>query len=240
MIELITLRARSTILSISSALKRVTSRKSETFTAVKAFAASGSVTSLLSGDECFEKFDLSYYGSPSETGGFSAYHQMKAVFDLCKNYAENFKPSTVSLLFRGSPGVGKTYLSACIARVVAGKGYSVCYDTAASALEAFELRKFARDPETAETAGVKVRRMLDCDLMILDDLGTEMTTYISISALYTLINTRLLTGKPTIISTNLLDDELEKRYSPQICSRIQGEYSTLQFAGADARRRNKG
>ena len=192
---------------------------------------------LRTGDECFERFDLGYYdAAPDPVTGISPRSSMKFVLDTCREYAANFSPRSLDLLFQGGTGLGKTFLSASIARVVADRGFSVCYDTAASALEAFELRKFARDAETAELASVKVERMLGCDLMILDDLGTEMPTVMSVSALYTLINTRLVHGKKTIISTNLTDEELERRYSQQICSRIEGEFTKLRFVGRDIRR----
>lgn len=186
---------------------------------------------LRSGDECFDNFDLSLYGENR--------FAMEFVFNTCRAYANEFSQSSMNMLFQGGTGLGKTFLSACIARVVAEKGFSVCYDTAVSALEAFEMRKFARDIEAADKASVKVSRMLDCDLMILDDLGTEMTTSVSVSALYTLINTRLVNGKTTIISTNLTDDELRRRYTPQICSRIDGEFTKLPFMGQDIRKIKK-
>lgn len=188
-------------------------------------------TLLKSNRDSFESFDLSLYGAAQES--------MSIVFETCREYAYSFSERSMNLLFQGGTGLGKTFLSACIARVVAENGHSVCYDTAASALEAFELKKFARDAEAAEKAAVKVERMLECELMILDDLGTEMLTQISISALYTLINTRLVNGKKTIISTNLTDAELAKRYTPQICSRIDGEFTKLPFAGTDIRQLKK-
>ena len=141
----------------------------------------------------------------------------------------------MDLLLQGGTGLGKTYLSACIARVVADKGCSVCYDSASSALEAFERQKFSRDPEEAEAAAVRVRRMLSCDLMLLDDLGTEMVTPMSLSALYTLINTRLVNGRRTVISTNCSDEDLQSRYTPQIVSRLNGEFLHLPFVGQDIR-----
>lgn len=186
---------------------------------------------LRNGNECFDGFDLSLYGD--------ARVAMKFVFDTCRTYADEFSENSMNMLFQGGTGLGKTFLSACIARVVAEKGFSVCYDTAVSALEAFETKKFSRDAEAADAASVKVSRMLDCDLMILDDLGTEMTTSVSVSALYTLINTRLVNGKTTIISTNLTDDELKQRYTPQICSRIDGEFTKLPFVGRDIRKIKK-
>ena len=184
-------------------------------------------TLLKNSGERFENFDLSLYGEAKES--------MNIVFETCREYASSFSERSMNLLFQGGTGLGKTFLSACIARVVAQNGHSVCYDTAASALEAFELKKFARDAEAAEKAATRVDRMLECELMILDDLGTEMLTQISISALYTLINTRLVEGKKTIISTNLTDAELARRYTPQICSRIDGEFLKLPFVGTDIR-----
>ena len=184
-------------------------------------------TLLKNSDECFEKFDLSLYGSARES--------MEIVFDTCREYAQSFSDRSMNLLFQGGTGLGKTFLSACIARVVAESGHSVCYDTASSALEAFETKKFSRDIQTAENAAVKVERMLDCELMILDDLGTEMPTPMAVSALYTLINTRLVNGRKTVISTKLTDAELLKRYNAQICSRLEGEFTKLPFFGSDIR-----
>ena len=191
---------------------------------------------LRHGDESFERFDLSLYDEqPLEGSTVSPRFAMERIFAQCRKFADSFPDVSANLLFQGGTGLGKTYLSACIARVVADKGYSVCYDSAASALEAFEAQKFARDPETAEAAAARVRRMLDCDLMILDDLGTEMITSVTVSALYTLINSRLNAGKKTIISTNCTDEELLRKYTPQICSRIVGEFVRFRFVGRDIR-----
>ena len=191
---------------------------------------------LKNGNESFDNFDLSLYPAiSSSSGGWTPRDSMKLVYEGCRKFALNFPNVSSNLLLRGSTGLGKTYLSACIARVVAEKGYSVCYDTASGALEAFERQKFARDPEDAEAAAVRVRRMLSCDLMILDDLGTEMVTPMSLSALYTLINTRLNEGRRTIINTNCSDEDLERRYTPQICSRIHGDFLELPFSGTDIR-----
>lgn len=198
-------------------------------------------TLLKSGDESFEHFDLKLYSDVSDpVSGVVPREAMSVVFDSCKKFADLFPEVQTNLLFQGGTGLGKTYLSACIARVVAKKGLSVCYDSAAVALEAFERHKFARDPEEAEVAGVRVRRMLECDLMILDDLGTEMLTSMSSSALYTLINTRLVSRKRMIISTNLDNETLGSRYTPQICSRIAGEFLCLPFVGKDIRLIKKG
>ena len=191
---------------------------------------------LRSGTESFDNFDLSLYSAdPDASSGWIPRDSMKLVYDGCRKFANNFPEVSSNLLLRGGPGLGKTYLSACIARVVAGKGFSVCYDSTSSALEAFERQKFSRDAEEADAAAVRVRRMLSCDLMILDDLGTEMITPMSVSALYTMINTRLNEKRRMIISTNCDDAELDRRYTPQICSRIHGEFLELPFSGTDIR-----
>ena len=196
-------------------------------------------TLLQHGDESFERFDLNYYDA-APVNGVSPRETMTMVLGACRKFADNFPAVSANLLFQEGTGLGKTYLSACIARVVAAKGYSVCYDSAAAALEAFEVQKFSRDPEASEAANARVRRMLDCDLMILDDLGTEMVSSISTSALYTLLNTRLVNGNKIIISTNCSDEELQKKYTPQIYSRIKGEFLRLPFVGRDIRLIRKG
>jgi DNA replication protein DnaC len=141
---------------------------------------------LRSGDESFERFDLSLYpDTPEQESGVSARSAMRIVFSACRGFADSFPdvPANLrNLLLRGESGLGKTFLSACIARSVAERGYSVCYDTASAALEDFEKQKFSRIPEEAEAAALRAERMLSCDLMILDDLGTEMATHAAASA----------------------------------------------------------
>ena len=196
---------------------------------------------LRHGSESFVRFDLSLYSAELDPRyGVVPREAMAKVFEVCRRFAESFPNVSSNLLLQGDTGLGKTYLSACIARTAAGKGCSVCYDSAAAALEAFEQQKFSRDTEAGQTSAARVKNMLECDLMILDDLGTEMNTPMSVSALYTLINTRLISGKKMIISTNCTDDELERRYTPQICSRIFGEFLRVPFAGRDIRQIKKG
>ncbi len=195
---------------------------------------------LRSGDESFERFDLSLYSDRPDESGISPRENMGRVLGACRRFAENFPQVSANLLLQGDTGLGKTFLSACIARVVAAKGYSVCYDSASAALDAFERQKFARDPEEAENAARRVKQMLGCELMILDDLGTEMLTSFSLSALYTLLNTRLVNRRHIIISTNCSAEELQLRYTPQICSRLEGEFLRLPFTGTDIRRLRRG
>lgn len=196
-------------------------------------------TLMQHGDESFALFDLGLYEN-RPVNGVVPREIMTRVYEACRKFADSFPEVSSNLLFQGAPGLGKTYLSACIARTVAAKGLSVCYDSAAAALDAFERQKFSRDAAEAEAAAARVRRMLDCDLMILDDLGTEMITPMSLSSLYTLLNTRLVNGKRMIISTNLRDAELQSSYTPQIFSRLSGEFLHLPFVGKDIRQIKKG
>ena len=195
------------------------------------------LSSMLDLGECdFSRFDLGYYPEEVDPArGISARECMTLVLGACRSYARSFGSESPNLLLRGGTGLGKTFLSGCIAREVSSRGFSVVYDTASSAFAAFEDQKFARSPEISEPAAQKVTRMLRCDLMILDDLGTEMTTAFTQSALYTLVNTRLTENRKTVISTNLTPEELSARYSAQTVSRIFGEYDQLLFMGRDIR-----
>ena len=181
------------------------------------------------GSESFDTFDLSWYDDGRPNGPRA---QMQIVFDICRDYALNFRQKgSDNLLLQGSTGLGKTFLSACIAREVARQGRSVVYETAGGAMDAYEAARFGRD----EDAAAHTRRMEGCDLLILDDLGTEMVSAYSVTALYTLINTRLMARKKTVVTTNLTDEQIKKRYTPQIASRLLGEYQDLHFIGADIR-----
>ena len=192
-----------------------------------------SLSALLKlGTERFEAFDLTYYSDvPDPAGGVSDRAQMAVIYRICLNYARTFGPASRNLLFRGSTGLGKTFLSACIARVVSDKGFSVVYETTVDALAAYEAQKF----RPSEEADDRVDCLTGCELLILDDLGTEMVTEFTKSALYTLVNTRLLNRNKTIISTNLSAEEMARVYTPQICSRLEGEYQILPFVGTDIR-----
>lgn len=183
---------------------------------------------LKAGEESFADFSLDYY-----TG--AARECMELTYNTARQYAVGFGEASPNLLFQGGTGLGKTFLSGCIAKVVSAKGRSVMYETAQEAFSAFEEQKFSRDAETYTAATEKVKRILQSDLLILDDLGTELTTSFTQSALYNIINSRLTTGKKTIISTNLSDAELAARYIPQIVSRLGGEFDTLLFMGRDIR-----
>ena len=188
---------------------------------------------LLANDgQHFGAFRLDYYSDrPDPKTGISPRAIMARGYDICRDYAEHFSPVSGNLLFNGGTGLGKTFLSACIAREVAAKGYSVAYETASHLFSKLEKHRFHPDEETAE----QVKRLNECDLLIIDDLGTELPGQFVTAALYTLVNDRLLAGKPMLISTNLTMDEVAKRYSPQIRSRLEGNFQLLHFMGQDIR-----
>lgn len=193
------------------------------------------LTTLLgTGRESFEHFRLDVYSDSFDPNlRTSPRKLMQSNLTVCRNYAQNFSEQSESLLLSGATGLGKTFLSACIARQVADRGFSVVYDTAIHLFSDFEAEKFAASYE--ENRGI-TQKYLSCDLLIIDDLGTEMTTQFTVSALYHVINSRMMDRKPTVVSTNLIPEALEARYSTQIASRIVGTFRLIPFAGEDLRR----
>ena len=194
------------------------------------------------GEQSFANFRWDYYSdTPAAGWEVSPRDNMKMIFQCCQRFADTFGRGGVykNLFLTGAPGLGKTFLSACIARAVSEKGFSVVYDTAGSIFTQFEARKFSRAGEDPQNALDETRRYLNCDLLILDDLGSEMTTQMVRSSLYELINTRLVREKQTVISSNLRVEELEARYTPQIASRLSGDFTVLRFFGDDIRQKKK-
>lgn len=189
--------------------------------------------SVLSGSrEAFNQFRLDYYPDRIDPKyGASPRTIMERNLKICRTYALTFAPNAGNLLFVGGTGLGKTFLSACIARAVADRGYSVVYESAGHLFGKLEQAKFSPSEEARREAA----RFSECDLLILDDLGTEMPGQFVTAAFYTLLNDRILAGKPMVISTNLNIDEAARRYSPQIASRLQGSFQGLTFVGEDIR-----
>lgn len=187
-----------------------------------------------SGKERFSAFRLDLYPVRPDASGISPRELMADTLERCRQYASTFSVRSPSLLFTGNPGLGKTFLSACIARAVAEKGFSVVYDTVVQVLGDYEAVKFGSG-ESRDS----LRKYTECDLLILDDLGTEMLTQFSVSALYTVLNTRIVAGLPTVVSTNLSPNGIRERYSPQITSRLLGVFELISFLGDDIRLRGK-
>ena len=193
------------------------------------------LTSLLNQNASFDDFSLDYYPTAvNPATGISPRMQMELIYESCVNYASHFTPKRAkNLLMSGAPGLGKTFLSACIAREVVARGYSVVYDTAIHIFSCLEKQKFGGGTEEELRMA---ERIMECDLLILDDLGTEMPTSFIAPALYSIVNGRIMAKIPTIISTNYNIEQLSSRYTPQITSRLAGEFDILSFAGQDIRR----
>ena len=188
---------------------------------------------LLSGNkEGFNQFRLEYYSVQYDPKyGTSPRTIMEKTLSICRSYAAFFSRSSENLLFSGNPGLGKTFLAACISRVVADRGFSVAYESAARLFSNLERAKFSSDADARREA----EKYAACDLLIVDDLGTEMGSQFVTAALYSLLNDRLLEGRPTIISTNLSTEELSGQYSLQIASRLRGNFRRVAFVGEDIR-----
>lgn len=178
--------------------------------------------------QTFENFSLDYYrGKPEQ------YATMQRNYDTLYRFAHEFTAAKCrNIALFGGTGLGKTHLSSAVARVVIERGYDVCYTTAVGMIADYEYDRFKSG---REGSGDLLDRYADCDLLIIDDLGTEVVNQFTVSVLYTLINTRLNRGRSTIISTNLTQKELRERYWDRITSRIFGEYQPLIFVGTDVR-----
>ncbi|MVB10254.1 IstB-like ATP binding protein [Caprobacter fermentans] len=180
----------------------------------------------------FEGFSLDYYPDQPEHGsGRSPRSAMREILQNCRKYAETFSiASSQNLIMQGATGLGKTHLSLAVANEVLRKGYGVVYCSVNNLISRLENEHFGRE-ETGDTGSL----LESCDLLILDDLGTEFRSSFSVAAIYNIVNTRLLLRRPTIISTNLSMRELQDRYSDRFASRIAGNYVRLMFLGHDNR-----
>lgn len=179
----------------------------------------------------FDNFSLDYYSDrPDPMFGISPRERAEEIFEYCRDYADDFDAHSGSLYMNGATGLGKTHLSLAIANVVARKGYNIVYGSAQNILSGLEREKFG-----GNNSGEEETRVLNCDLLIIDDLGSEFTNTFGTAEIYNIINTRINLDKPVIISTNLSEVEFEKRYSQRVLSRIIGNYTSLSFAGKDIR-----
>jgi len=182
--------------------------------------------------ECFENFRLDYYSDtviPKVKA--SARSVMERNLNYCKDYARHFSQGAGNLLLFGTTGLGKTHLALAIGSAVGMQGHSVCYETAIGLFDKLQKAKFMPN----EISLSQAEQLEHCDLLIVDDLGTEMPGQFVTAALYGLLNHRMLSRKPMVITTNLTLEETSKRYSPQIASRLYGEFKRLTFLGTDIR-----
>lgn len=183
-------------------------------------------------DKCtFDNFSLDYYSEQPMENAIIPRQRAEKIFDTCRKYAQNFSLNSKNLIFFGGAGLGKTHLSLAIANVVINKGFNVCYGTSQNICDDLQSEQFGRTDNISYTKN----QVLGCDLLVLDDLGTEIDNQYSIATVYNIVNSRLLAGRPTIISTNYSFSKLEEKYDKRITSRLTGEYVPFYFIGNDIR-----
>ncbi|MDQ5983518.1 MAG: Chromosomal replication initiator protein DnaA [Eubacteriales bacterium SKADARSKE-1] len=179
----------------------------------------------------FDSFNLEYYSSEETGTGVSNRRKMERILNHCINYADKFNLDSENLFMNGATGLGKTHLSLAIANTAINKGFGVIYASTPAIVSKLEKERFRRteDNEDSEI------HLINCDLLILDDLGTEFQTTFSNSTIYNIINSRILYNKPTIISTNIPPKKIQTSYSERLVSRLWGHYKLLNFCGQDVR-----
>lgn len=181
--------------------------------------------------QSFDNFSLDYYKNDRD-----AFERMKHNAEIIRKYAEGFTLNGDNMLLMGGTGLGKTHLSTAMARIIIEKGFDVLYESAPNIFGDFEYDRFKSGyNETSSHSD----RYFECELLIIDDLGTENSTQFTNSCLYHLLNTRLNRGLATVVNTNLTQSELLSRYGDRITSRLLGEYRILQFKGLDVRLQRK-
>ena len=186
-------------------------------------------------EENFDTFDSEYYDDTTVNDNLSLTpkENINKLKDICLDFIKHFDDAYDNLIFYGPTGVGKTFLTHCIAKELLDTGHTVVYLTAVELFQCFEQQDFNK-PDTSDTA-IDSSYILDCDLLIIDDLGTELTNSFTISELYHFIEERHLQQKSTILSTNLTFQELLNRYGERIFSRFTGYYHFCMIIGDDIR-----
>ena len=176
--------------------------------------------------QSFENFSLDFYSG-------AGYDNMKLSLDRLKSFSENFNKDTYrNFLFIGGTGLGKTHLSTSVAKTVIDRGYDVLYVTSVGMLGDFEAKRFGNEADAKHD----IERYTEAELLIIDDLGTEVTNQFTLSCIYDVINARINNRRSTIINTNLSSKEIEAKYGERTYSRLIGEYAPILFAGTDIRR----
>lgn len=189
--------------------------------------------------ENFQTFTLEYYDNimKNEINSKTSYENMKNILLTCQKFVRDFDTQNQNLLFYGDVGIGKTFLSHCIAKELLEASHSVIYLNATELFEAFSHHSF--EQENDSDLGDFVSYILECELLILDDLGTELSNSFTNSKLFYCLNERFSRRRSTIISTNLTLDSITMIYSERIFSRIFSNYIALKFYGDDIRLKKK-
>lgn len=185
-------------------------------------------------EENFDNFNLDFYSKDDfDDNKISAYDNARNVLNKCRDFCDNFT-GVDNILLYGKPGIGKTYLTHCIAKSLLDKSYSVIYFTADELIKVFEKETFEKDEIMEQSS----ETIFSAEVLIIDDLGTEFVNSFTSSKIFTCINERLLRGKSTIISTNLSLQELLEIYSERTFSRIS-QFTIMKLFGDDIRIKKK-
>lgn len=183
--------------------------------------------------ENFGTFSFDYYSDAdiNPATGLSSLDTAKDAVLKCRNFIDHFGDTFSNLYFYGDTGIGKTFLSNCVAKELMDRGYSVIYFTAFQLFDILSKGVFKKDEEAIAAH----QNIFDCDLLIIDDLGTELTNSFTTSQLFLCLNERILRKRSTIISTNLGMNQLADIYSERVLSRISSNYTLIKLFGADIR-----
>ena len=183
-------------------------------------------------EQSFKNFDLNYYSDKVDKKlDTSPRAHMEQVVKYLKKYCDKLEKNPENLFFTGMPGLGKTFLSTAVAKAVIDNGFDVIYETSNKIFSTYQRAQFEQD----EQARADIEEYINTDLLIIDDLGAEFTTSFTVTALFNLINSRLIAKKPIIINSNLTLDEIGDKYDERILSRISGEFTSIYFFGKDIR-----
>ena len=187
--------------------------------------------------ENFSTFSLDYYSDTdvNPTTGLTSLQTAQSAYTTCQDFVKNFKITFSNILFYGDTGTGKTFLSNCIAKELLDKGYSVIYFTAFQLFDILSKGIFDKDNKAIDAH----QNIFDCDLLIIDDLGTELVNSFTTSQLFLCLNERILRKKATIISTNLNLGQIADIYSERVLSRIAGHYNIIKMFGDDIRMKKR-
>lgn len=185
-------------------------------------------------EENFDTFSFDYYSNKIIDGySLSPYDNIKMIYSRCVQFVEEFDSNFSNLILYGQAGLGKTFLCNCIAKELLDSSHTVIYLSAFQLFRMFENYRFRNDENIVSVE--EIDNIYNCDLLIIDDLGTEIINSFTNAELFNCLNTRLLQKKSTVISTNLRSNEWSKQYSDRIVSRIFGNYIPLKFFGTDIR-----
>lgn len=189
--------------------------------------------------ENFDTFSYEFFDNEriDARSGKTSEAYMRQVVSTCRRYVDSFGSRKDNLLFTGKTGLGKTFLSNCIAKELIEQCYSVVYLPAVKMFDIFSIDRFNRD--STEEDRDRSQFLLECDLLIIDDLGTELVNTFTTSQLFYVVNERLTRNKGTIVSTNLPVNEMRDEFTERVMSRIMSQYTVIPLYGEDIRIQKK-